>query len=362
MGLFFGKRRGFRLDGNSRRSFLKRGFVGSLLSWREGGSLEASPASLEESSQVASSLPWTLQEIRSRLGIYTHVDYYTTSSLTMLPREMHALLEEIRAAGIRYLSVGDFAVSGKPDDKTYCPFRFSDPDSMRRFSRVCREVGLKIYDFHSEQGSGSLSLTPTDVAKREIDLLEELGGKIWLTHASSGKGLEENREALEQLVRYCEGRDVQITVENLKPPSSGPAHDWADVLKVVDAIDHPQLGLTIDLGHCTEPYTGESRQKGQHPMTRPGRPTEIFQAVAHRLNHLHLHDFCYDPLTRRWFDHQPPFTGHMRWVEIFKVLAEIRYQGVFNFETTALYRGEAIKSVGLFPELLLKAATLPHIG
>ena len=62
-------------------------------------------------------------------------------------------------------------------------------------------------------------------------MLEELGGKIWLTHASSGKGLEESREALEQLVRYCEGRDLRITAENLKPPSSGPTHDWADVLK-----------------------------------------------------------------------------------------------------------------------------------
>ncbi len=358
----FGVGKGFWLDRNSRRFFLKKGFMGSLLSLLGGASLEAASAAPEERAQAASSLPWTIEELQSRLGIFTHVDYFNTCSLTMLPRELYAYLEEIKAAGIPYLSVGDFPKTGRRDDKTYAPFRFSDQDSVRRFARACRNVGLKIYDFHSAQGSDPLLLTETDGAKREIDLLEELGGKIWLTHASSGKGLYENQRALEQLVRYCEGRDIRITVENLKPLSSGPPHDWTDVLKVVDAIDHPQLGLTVDVGHCTEPYIRESREKGQHPMLQPGRPTEIFRAVAHRLNHLHLHDFCYDPVSSKWFDHQPPFAGNMRWVEIFKVLAEIRYQGVFNFETTALYRGEAIKSVGLFPELLMQAATLPHIG
>jgi len=91
-------------------------------------------------------------------------------------------------------------------------------------------------------------------------------------------------------------------------------------------------------------------------MTVAGRPTDILRKAARRLDHLHLHDQTQNGLTGRWEDHHAPFTGRMRWLEIFRALHEIAYKGLFLFETTELYPEEPIDTTGRFPELLVQAS------
>jgi len=340
------------MDQPSRRSFLRMGILGSLAAGafpREGR-----PITEGQTPAGETPFPWTAEQIRQRLGISLTVYHFNKLQLLALPGPLFNLLENIKRAGITYLDIPDLG-----DDKLYPPYRFSEPASVRRIGSACREVGLSVCSFHS--GMNRLDgVRDIDTAKREIDLLVELGGRLWLVHLSTPGGEDlygaANRRGLEQLARHYEGQNVQLTVENLKPTRSGGRHSVDDVLQLVNAIDHPQVGLTIDIGHCIEPYTYAAFQERLNPMTVAGRPTEIIRRAARRLNHLHLHDQTHNGITESWQDHHAPFTGRMQWLEIFRVLHEVSYKGLFLFETTELYPEEPIETTGRFPDLLLQAS------
>jgi sugar phosphate isomerase/epimerase len=339
-----------RIGGWSRRAFLGAGVAPAWLAFARGRSANAMPVeTFARTAPPASPFPFTADQIRERLGISLTVYHFTRLQLLGLPGPLYRLLENIKAAGIPYLDIPDIG-----PEKPYSPYRFSDLASMRRLGAACRAVGLRVCSFHS----GLQSLASVDAAKREVDLLAEFGGRVWLAHLHDA-GTQclydpRNRRGLEALARHCEGSDIRLTVENLKPGS--PRHDLDDLLQLVNAIDHPRVGITIDIGHCVAPYTVEAFRQGMNPMTVSGKPAELFRKVAARLNHVHLHDQTLNGNTNAWQDHHAPFTGRMQWLEIFRALHEIKYQGIFLFETTELFPEEPIETTGRFPELLIEAS------
>ena len=151
-------------------------------------------------------------------------------------------------------------------------------------------------------------------------------------------------------------------------------------MRFLDALDHPQVGMILDIGHVRDarslsdwrgsgrsdrtPYVrrgwaesdaARRRFRGgndQNPMTRPGGPTEVVGICGHRLRHVHLHGFVDT-------DHYPPFHAgdRIQWVELFAVLKSVDYRGLINFEpSTSRARVGAIEAAGAFPERIVEMA------
>lgn len=125
------------------------------------------------------------------------------------------------------------------------------------------------------------------------------------------------RKSYEELARHVEGTDVAVAIENF-------THEeyWVENrVAFLDEIDHPQVGMILDIGHVRNP-------EGINPMTIPGGPTRVLEMCKNRLCWVHLHGFKDDE------DHFPPFADGetIQWVEIFRMLREIGYSRSFNFE------------------------------
>ena len=270
---------------------------------------------------------YTAEEIRSRLGISTY-------AVPSDPFDRKGL-EEIARAGISHLEILDIRDQ----------FQEETPQTMKDIVAACRDLGLSITSFHScsinyAQTGQAEWQKEVDRSKRMIDHLISIGGKVWGTHVLISQ--PQTKDAYYQLAKYYEGQDISLVVENFGPRQSVPA-----CIEWIDSIAHPQIGMILDVGH-------ERNTQKQNPMTIPGQPTKIIQAIGRRLVHIHLHDF----IDGR--DHHAPFeqTGEIQWDETFSALKEIDYQGVFMFEPRSQgdRPSDPVVKVGQVPETIAQAA------
>ena len=125
----------------------------------------------------------------------------------------------------------------------------------------------------------------------------------------------------EELARHIEGTGAAITVENFGREGTSVE----DRVEFLDRIDHPQVGMILDIGH-------ERTTEDVNPMTIAGSPTAILEKCGHRLKHLHLHGF------KDGRDHHPPLVedDEIQWRELFEMIGKVDYPGVLNFEPRGL--------------------------
>jgi sugar phosphate isomerase/epimerase len=112
----------------------------------------------------------------------------------------------------------------------------------------------------------------------------------------------------------------------------------------LDEIDHPQVGMILDIGHVRNP-------DGANPMALPGGPTRVLELCGRRLCHVHLHGF------KDGVDHFPPFVegDTIQWVELFRMLRAVGYSGYMNFEPSGEPRHlNAIEATALVPERIVE--------
>ena len=225
-------------------------------------------------------------------------------------------------------------------------YDFRDRDSMRYVGQICSAAGVRVAAYHANK----TSFNDVDTeqrrrervahCKRQLDTLTELGGTVWGCHAGDTQdGVV--RKSYEELARHCEGTNVVITVENFS--RGGVLVE--DRVRFLDDLDHPQVGMILDIGHVRD-------GSDQNPMTRPGGPTEVVGICGHRLRHVHLHGFVDT-------DHYPPFHAgdRIQWVELFGVLKAVDYRGLINFEpSTSRARVGGIEAAGTFPERIVEMA------
>ena len=272
-------------------------------------------------------MPYSTEEIRSRLGI-------STSALADKLLDPSSL-EEIRRAGIQYLEIMENPMN---------QFQEEDPKTMKGIVLACKDLGLSIRSFHTlsidfARGGENQRHKEVERSKRIIDHLISIGGNVWVTHIPITE--EKAKKSYGELAKYYEGQDICLVVEN----NMSASQSIQACIEWIDSISHSQIGLLLDVGH-------ERNAQNQNPMTISGQAVGTIQAIGQRLRHIHLHDFI-DGL-----DHYPPFekAGELQWCEVFSALKDIDYQGVFVFEP----RKEGDRSsnpvgkVGQFPETIAK--------
>jgi len=266
---------------------------------------------------------YTAAEIRQRLSISTYVFW------GYRPVGERAL-EELARHGITRIELLQ-----SPEQ-----FDMSNAGSMRVVGKACASCGIEIAAYHAH--ATSLSdidterdrMARVDLWRRQIDTMLDLGGVVWGSHVKAGDATA--IKCYQELARHVEGTDVVIAVENFSPPGL----HVADRMAFLDKIDHPQVGLILDIGHVID-------RDGVNPMTLPGGPTEVLQMCRRRLRHIHLHGF------KDGRDHFPPLVegDGIQWVELFRMLRSIGYSGAMNFEPR--HAANAIAATGDVPERIV---------
>ena len=247
---------------------------------------------------------FTAEEIKRRLSISTLV------FLGYRPFG-EAALEELARHGISRIELLE-----SPEQ-----YDLTEPRSMRLIREACEKCGVEVGAYHAyktsfvDVDSETSRRERVDLCRRQIDTMLELGGKLWGSHAGAAEDTVER--SYEELARHVEGTDAVIAVENFGRP--GVAVE--DRVAFLDRMDHPQVGMILDVGH-------EKNAEGINPMTLPGGPTAILELCGHRLRHLHLHGF------KEGRDHHPPLVegDEIQWQELFQMARAVDYPGDFNFE------------------------------
>ena len=278
---------------------------------------------------------YTVQEIRERLSISTLV-FRGYRSIC------EASLTELVENGIRRIELIE-----SPEQ-----YDLTDSGSMKHVARICRNTGIEIVAYHAyktdfagidgEALSEEERLERVDVCRRQISTMLELDGTVWGCHArNTDDGTV--RKSYEELVRHVEGTEAVITVENFARQGTFVEERVA----FLDEIDHPQIGMILDIGHV-------QTADGKGVLTRPGGPTEIIGLCGHRLKHVHLHGF-------KDSDHYPPLCEGdvIQWVELFRELKASNYPGAINFEPAGEPRRTgSVEATGRFPEHIVEMAEL----
>jgi sugar phosphate isomerase/epimerase len=247
---------------------------------------------------------YTAEELRERLSISTLVfwQYRPIGQST---------LEELAASGIRRIELLE-----SPEQ-----FDMADVHSMRLMGELCRSSGIEVVAYHAHKTNFSDLDTEAkrtervDRCRRQIDTMLDLGGIVWGSHARAADPTLVR--CYEELARHVENTKALIAVENFTSPGM-----WVeDRMTFLNEIDHPQVGMILDIGHVRN---GD----GVNPMTLPGGPTRVLTPCAERLIHLHLHGF------KDGKDHFPPLVegDSIQWVELFRMLRATGYSGHINFE------------------------------
>ncbi len=248
------------------------------------------------------SLPYTSEQIASRLGIATAV--YQKEKLGA--RHIAAIAE----LGIRFIEV------------TMIPgcFDVSDKNQVQDILGECERQKVSIVSIH---GTLQLKYNDPDEQKRlaaaehlleEIRFAERAGAKIVVAHFGTN---DQSRKTVTELLEKTADFRIRLTVENMH----GGLKPYA---AFVDKIGSERFGMIVDIGHLRD-------KDGVNPMVKKGRARDVLAEGGRRIWHLHLHE-TFNLKTKP--DHRAPMhpDGIIAWGEVFDALKAINYRGVFLFE------------------------------
>lgn len=283
-------------------------------------------------------IDYTEKELRERLCMSTTA-FRKPENQRGYPKPTPEMLSSIKNAGIDYIELIEIRDQ----------YDLENPQEVRELHETISDAGIQVVSLHccfsclkwetEEEHTREL-----DRSKRQIDATLMMGARFWsshtrIEHPTAKKGFEE-------LLRYAEGKDVTLAIENFPWPEQTVANNLA----FIRDIDHPQLGMLLDTGHCLN-------SDGPQPMTVAGRAGQIVRDCGSDLVHTHLSDFKFSETER--CDHFAPFDGDIQWVEVMRALKEIGYKGYFNFEQLSRSFAavpDTLSKIGSFPEELCRRA------
>lgn len=125
-----------------------------------------------------------------------------------------------------------------------------------------------------------------------------------------------------------------------------------DYVRLIQEVNHPNFGSTIDVGHQGRYAELVARVKAEDRSTPAGikayndTTIEIVEKLAPKIWHFHVHDI--DPQT--WQEHKPMVHGFVDYPRLFSVLRRIGYRGHLLLEIG----GEAERMPGWLREAKAK--------
>lgn len=157
-----------------------------------------------------------------------------------------------------------------------------------------------------------------DFLARAIDLAAAIGAPVvslWSGSPPPGSSAspgELDRRLVDGLARLCPRAAAAGVVIGFEPEPGMHIESMADFDRIAAAVDHPALGLTLDVGHAH--------------LTEDSAPATV-RRYAGRLVNAHL-----EGMRRPVHDHLLPWEGDMDLAAVLATLGEVGYAGPATFE------------------------------
>ncbi|RLE78932.1 MAG: hypothetical protein DRJ52_09490 [Thermoprotei archaeon] len=219
--------------------------------------------------------------------------------------------------------------------------------------RKIRELGFQSimvmpYDGRAKHSLGSFatldytSITGNELKKR-VEVLKDFkhisvhqawdcSWKLWIECASLIKAeivtihystplTEDKVGFFREVAQYAERYGVKIGIEN-------DGDSYLRYLKLIEKINSPNVGATIDVGHCALFEEVKVVDLDKRPEFLNNLICELLLKLSSKVFLMHLHNI--DPAT--WRDHRSLPSGVIDVPRIIKVLREVNYEGFFVLE------------------------------
>lgn len=204
---------------------------------------------------------------------------------------------------------------------------------VRRAGKAARDVGVVFNQAHMPLADPRETKTrkrrlENELAHRSIEAAGMLGVPWIACHALSFAGAwdqghldelrERNLEYFAPFLKTAEKAGVGLAMENLADAFSEGARSRTytatpgELIDLVDAFDHPLVGILWDTGHAHL----QGLDQGQ-----------ALRAIGSRLKGTHIADN-----DGRWDQHLMPFLGKVDWKAVMEALWAIDYAGDFTYE------------------------------
>jgi sugar phosphate isomerase/epimerase len=167
-----------------------------------------------------------------------------------------------------------------------------------------------------------------------VDCAEYLGAEMLTIHDDVAR-----ESYFPEILKYIKGKRIKIGIENV----DGKFDDHVELIK---SIDNPQVGATIDVGHCAIFFEevreiqdiGERTKKANELILR------LIRELGKRVYHFHLHNVR--NVEGKFIDHRCVSEGIIDFKRIFSLLKEIGYKGLFDIELEERDREEKASQSG----------------
>jgi sugar phosphate isomerase/epimerase len=184
-----------------------------------------------------------------------------------------------------------------------------------------------------------------DQWQKWVDCAQYIGAEIVTVHPSACKKEESFQQHLGRQVEffrqvgdYARTKGIKIGVENV-----GGKYD--DYVRLVKEFDHPEVGATIDVGHCAYFEEVVSIADMDARVRKLNEVLcQLMRDLGPKVYHFHIHnvqryervDFSRIPHPYWKFgslvDHRCVPEGEIDFPRLFAVLKEIGYTGIFELE------------------------------
>jgi len=185
-----------------------------------------------------------------------------------------------------------------------------------------------------------------------VDCAAYYGAGTVTVHAGRPTGDETQAHFLRRRVAelrrigdYAGAKGIMVGVEN----EGGQVEDY---LALIEAVAHPVVGATLDVGHCAYFDSVRSIEDVEARVVRLNETLcAIVGALASKLVSLHVHDVRRDD----WRDHRQVGSGVVNYPALFAALVRVGYRGLFEIELEEPDRERAAAATGAYLTGLLPA-------
>ena len=226
------------------------------------------------------------------------------------------------------------------------------PEDGAKIGELARSIGFDTWSIHSEHlNTGDTLEHYLEVQKHEAEVCAALGCQVMVCHLPNllpYVDFERDLDVIGKVAELAHANGVRLAVETCfyrDPSGSGEILPDADlVIKVVEALDLPYVGINLDTGHC---LIGQTRTKEEYLDKILSGETEqwipsLVKRIGKKLFTTHLQDnFGLND------DHQAPGFGYIDWEKLIPAILSTGYQGPLMMELT----GASVKVRRTVPQL-----------
>lgn len=245
----------------------------------------------------------------------------TTTALWKKP--MAADFKDAKQNGIEYVEVA----------LNQCYRNVSEDEVIPRINAMKSKIdsaGVKVWSIHLPfSRTLDISVTNDEARKRNVGIIAKMikasavfnPSKLVLHSSSEPIADSEREERIKNSIesvgilrKYAEEIGAQLCVENLPRTCLGNTPE--ELLRII--ADYPEVGICFDTNHYLT-----------------GTPVYFAQTAGHRIGTLHISD--YDGVNE---SHWIPGDGTIPWNELFTLIQEKGYKGIYMYEAMKNKNGE----------------------